>query len=297
MLPSCCYVTSPSTVETWDSVAISQSCVCSRRGEFEGMTTFTPSSSSVLSWLQHGYQHATRCEVGIDENRRESKRSREFFDSESDMDVDIVRDDDDLYSGEEYDQTSSSLIQSDGKRMRRMWKNGNIELLRGLQSPPARSTPMSSPRKIKTSINGLKRNRSSFHQSSYDHYVGSKRRNENNEIKQEDDVNNDFKKLKMKEDTCDTKLPTSRRLPAVNCSDEISDIDFLSVNQVLNELYRERCFRKNVSIYSALADSSSNVINSNNKGTCSVPKNEGNLSSVHHPANSLYGSTCSSIPP
>lgn len=181
-----------------------------------------------------------------------------------------------------------------------MWENGNLELIMGLQSPKARSAPMSSPQKVKTSINGFKRNRISFHQNSYDHYVGTKRRNENNEIQKEDDVNNDFKKLKMKEDTCDTKLPTSRRLPAVNCSDEISDIDFLSVNQVLNELYRERCFRKNVSVYKALADSQSNVIHSNNKGTSSATKNEENMSSIHHdghPTNSLYDSTCSSMPP
>ena len=42
--------------------------------------------------------------------------------------------------------------------------------------------------------------------------------------------------------------------------DDSTDIDFTSVNSVLNELYKERCFRKNVQAYSALASAISHEL-------------------------------------
>ena len=172
----------------------------------------------------------------------------------------------------------------------------------GLKSPSPASTPTASSRRIKATIHRGKRNRGSFHQNSYDQYIGSQRRNETDEVRMEECVDNALKKLKMNEDTDNVKLPISERLPTLNDSDEECDVDFSSVNQVLNELYRERCFRRNVNVYSALADSLSNSLYDGNQGAQSFPKNEEVFSSSNEVSGqfnfaSNHDGSCSSIPP
>ena len=95
----------------------------------------------------------------------------------------------------------------------------------------------------------------------------------------------------------------SRRLPDLNDLDEGSDVDFSSVNQVLNELYRERCFRRNVDVYSALADSlSTSLKNPSQEDASTDPKNGTTPSDIKKIEDFCYddildSNGCSSMPP
>ena len=96
-------------------------------GELKAMDTSISSSSCALPMLQVGYQHATDGEVRIDEKTLESKRSRELFDSENDMDVDIVRNDNRLNTGEEYDNKHARSTQPGTRHKKITNKQGNTQ--------------------------------------------------------------------------------------------------------------------------------------------------------------------------
>ena len=170
-----------------------------------------------------------------------------------------------------------------------------MDLLMGMKL----SSPTSASKRKKI-IHRTKRNRFSFQQNSYSDYLVS---GGTDEVRPEDDVDNSLKKLKVN-DVNDVEIPMSRRLPIINHLDEKSDVDFITVNQVLNELHHERCFRRNLRVYSAVADSLSNNLYDNSKDSCFVPKGGVTSSTVqkfgqigHSSIDSLDSSGCSSMPP
>ena len=85
----------------------------------------TDSSSSLM---QYGFPQGDENYQNEATTTTESKRTREFFESENDMDVDIVRNEDSL-GKERVVLDHDVYVYSDGKRLRRMWENGNIDLL------------------------------------------------------------------------------------------------------------------------------------------------------------------------
>ena len=258
----------------------------------------TDSSSSLM---QYGFQDTSGDENYQNEatTTTESKRTREFFESENDMDVDIVRNEDSLGEGEGCARPHDVYVYSDGKRLRRMWENGNIDLL--FNSGSSSTSMLPSPEKM-TMVHRGKRNRVTFHKTFYEDPVSGERGQED-EVGLDDYWCSALKKLKMSEDYDLKKVPMSRRLPDLNDLDEGSDVDFSSVNQVLNELYRERCFRRNVDVYSALADSlSTSLKNPSQEDAFTDPKNGTTSSDVKKIEDFCYddildSSGCSSMPP
>ena len=248
---------------------------------------FTSSPSFTSTMLQDGNQYVSWNESGIHQSTFKSKRTREFFEDENKMNVDIV--DDTLESREENGHNSDIMVQSDVKRIRRKWRDGNMDSPMGVTLSSPDSTLMASSEKSKT-IPGSKRNR--FQHNSYCNFVTGLA----GEVRPEDEVDNALKKLKVN-DANNTKLPMSRRLPIVNDLNEKSDVDFASVNQVLNELYRERCFRKNMSVTDSL---SNNIFNSSGDN-CFIG-NDGVISSAlqkfgRTSTDILDVRSCSSMPP
>lgn len=212
------------------------------------------------------------------------KKSRERFDYENYMDVCIVDSDDynDNNADNDHDDNIGSdvkvknremFVHTDAKRLRRLWENGNIDLFHSASQISDASDLL----EMKEVVRG-KRDRGCFTNhgagnadegivDEVDNTDHDRIRHAGSEDDGMDDcMNKALKKLRMSEEQePSSSVSMTRRLPAFESPAEErgNDVDFKSVNKVLNELYRERCFRKNVSAYASLAESLSQEVSPN----------------------------------